>query len=628
MTDERLGDRALRSDADRFVGRADALAAFDRLVDPHGGLRLLFVHGPGGIGKSALLRELRRRAASAGMTVSAFDGRVLPIAADLLAAAVEPGSGAGLVVIDEVEALAIGLPALRQLLLDALPDDARVVLAGRTPPDRGWLADSLDGLAVDVPMSPLTEAEALELLRRRGVSDPQRQRTALRWAEGYPLALALAAASGPGADEVAGGELDGRLIRHLAGAEIDGVDSDLLLVAAITWAVDARLIAAALPGRNTRADIPTLLGLSLTQQVGNRVVLHSLLAPAVRTVLRSRDPARYRAIKVRIADHLAVRARDGDQAALFELTELIDDPGIRQWVSRGASPTHYADGLRDGDVNAAAAGLGRRGAQWIARMRAVATAAPGFTTAVRRTDGGLAALAVLVVGGDLDADDPISAAILEHARAGGIDTAASLASLGTVLLEPGESAEGMEAVRVGLPAGIQRAGAAASRYNYIVEWQGGPAPDGLLAQLGFARIEVDSPIEFDGLAVRLWFRDFGPGGPVAFYHSIVRAENGEPPLAAAGGARLLAELVAARDRSDDRLRSRLRARLDTVFGAAPNDRRLLAVLEASYLEGPSSEGALLQRLHLSRSTYYRQLRAARERVAATELAPELRPERD
>ena len=625
VTDARLRDRALRLDADRFVGRGDALAAFDRLVDPSGPARLLFVHGPGGIGKSALLRELRRRAGSQGMTVAAFDGRVLPTAVDLLASAIAPDADSHrpLVVVDEVEALGVGLPALRQLLLDALRDDVRVVLAGRVRPDRAWLADALDGLVLDVPLSPLSTEEARELLRRRGVVDPVRQNAALGWAEGFPIALALAAESGDADDVGGGGDLDLRLIRHLAGTEIDGVDGDLLLVAALTWAVDARLIAAALPGRNTRGDIGALLGLSLTQQVGNRVVLHPLLAQAVRSLGRSRDPARYRAVKVRIADHLAGRARDGELTALFELGELIDDPDTRLWMSRGASPTHYADGLRAGDLDEAAARFGDRAAEWVGRIRAVAAAVPEFTTSVRRSDSGLAALAIHVVGDRLDVSDPVAAAIATHMRQSGIEKLQVLAGLGTMILDPGngadgaDGADGVESVRVGIPAAMQRVGIAATRYLYLPEWTGHPAPDAFFSQLGF--IELDSDLEADGLGVRLWFRDFGPGGQIAFYHSIVRAENGEPALVVSDGVSLLAELEAARDTADDSLHSQLRERLAAVFGTDSTDRRLRSVLEASYLEGLLSETALLQRLHLSRSTYYRQLRAARERVAAAEL---------
>ena len=619
MTDARLRDRALRLDADRFVGRVEALSAFDQLVDPSGEARLLFVHGPGGVGKSALLRELRRRAGSQGMTVAAFDGRALPTAADLLASAIAPDADSNrpLVVVDEVEALGIGLPALRQLLLDALRDDARVVLAGRVRPDRAWLADALDGLVLDVELSPLSAEEARELLRRRGVVDPARQNAALGWAEGFPIALALAAESGDAADVGGSGDLDLRLMRHLAGAEIDGVDGDLLLVAALTWAVDTRLIAAALPGRNTRGDIGALLGLSLTQQVGNRVVLHPLLAQAVRTLGRSRDPARYRAVKVRIADHLAGRARDGELTALFELGELIDDPDLRRWMSRGASPTHYADGLRDGDLDEAAARFGNGAAEWVGRMRAVAAAVPEFTTSVRRSDGGLAALAIHVVGDSLDPSDPVARAIAAHMRQSGIEKLQVLAGLGTMILDPENGADGVESVRVGIPAAIQRVGIAATRYLYVPEWTGSPAQEGFFTQLGF--VELDSDLDADGLRVRLWFRDFGPGGQVAFYHSIVRAENGEPALVVPDGISLLAELDAARGAAGDGHHSELRERLAAVLGTDSTDRRLLAVLEATYLEGLLSETALLQRLHLSRSTYYRQLRVARERVAAAEL---------
>jgi hypothetical protein len=628
MTDARLRDRALRLDADRFVGRVDALSAFDRLVDPLGEARLMLVHGPGGIGKSALLRELRRRAGSRGMAVTAFDGRVLPTAADLLTSAIAPEAGARrpLVVIDEVEALGIGLPALRQLLLDALRDDARVVLAGRIRPDRVWLADALDGLVLDVPLSPMNPEEARELLLRRGVADPVRQDTALGWAEGFPLALALTAESGDADDTRVGDDLERRLIRHLAGTEIDGVDRELLLVAALTWAVDARLVAAALPGRNTRGDIGALLGLSLTQQVGNRVVLHPLLAQALRTLWISRDPAYYRTVKVRIADHLAGRAHGGELAAFFELVELIDDPDIRRWMSRGASPTHYADGLRDGDLDEAVASFGDRGAEWVERVRTVATEVPEFTTSVRRSDGGLAAVAIHVGGDRLDPSDPVAAVIAAHMRRTGIETGQALAGLGTVILDPENDVDEAEAVRVGIPAAIQRVGNAAMRYLYVSEWTGRPAPAGFFDQLGF--IELDVGLEADGLPIRLWFRDFGPGGQATFYHSIVRIENGEPPLVPHDRVPLLAELDAARSTTNDVIRRALRDRLAAVFGSDPVDRQLRSVLEVCYLNGPFSEAAALERLHLSRSTLYRQLRMARQRLAAAELgAAELRPPR-
>ncbi len=71
-----LRDRVDRRDRELFVGRARELARFDALLagDP---VRLLYVSGAGGIGKSTLLRAMGRRAADAGYAVVTLDGRDL-----------------------------------------------------------------------------------------------------------------------------------------------------------------------------------------------------------------------------------------------------------------------------------------------------------------------------------------------------------------------------------------------------------------------------------------------------------------------------------------------------------------------------------------------------------------------
>ncbi|MFI5845404.1 AAA family ATPase, partial [Catenuloplanes sp. NPDC051500] len=71
-----LGER-LRAARDRaFVGRDRELAAF-RAVLRDGGV--LHLHGPGGIGKSTLLRRLADEARDAGRTVVEVDGRAVGV---------------------------------------------------------------------------------------------------------------------------------------------------------------------------------------------------------------------------------------------------------------------------------------------------------------------------------------------------------------------------------------------------------------------------------------------------------------------------------------------------------------------------------------------------------------------
>lgn len=294
-----LRDTVAAADADRFVGRGEQLRAFDELLAAGTAHRVLFVHGTGGVGKSALLRAMQRRCAHRGLPAVAIDGRspVETVFAAIAAAAQAPV----VVFIDEADALGAALPAVRDRLLDDLASTSRVVLAGRHRPDPSWRENGLDVILREAAVPPLAEDDADRLLALRGVA-PDRRPEILRFAQGSPLALTVAsapAATGPGAGAgsaasapaaLGSGELEERLTAWLTGRERLDTDAELIEVAAIAPLVDARLLAAALPGRPTREAIATLAGLAVTERVGGRVALHGVLAAAVRARLRESAP--------------------------------------------------------------------------------------------------------------------------------------------------------------------------------------------------------------------------------------------------------------------------------------------------------------------------------------------------
>lgn len=294
-----LRDTVAAADADRFVGRGEQLRAFDELLAADTAHRVLFVHGAGGVGKSALLRAMQRRCAHRGLPAVAIDGRspVETVFAAIAAAAQAPV----VVFIDEADALGAALPAVRDRLLDDLVSTSRVVLAGRHRPDPSWRENGLDVILREAAVPPLAEDDADRLLALRGVA-PDRRPEILRFAQGSPLALTVAsapAATGPGAGAgsaasapaaLGSGELEERLTAWLTGRERLDTDAELIEVAAIAPLVDARLLAAGLPGRPTREAIATLAGLAVTERVGGRVALHGVLAAAVRARLRESAP--------------------------------------------------------------------------------------------------------------------------------------------------------------------------------------------------------------------------------------------------------------------------------------------------------------------------------------------------
>ena len=204
-----LADRLAVARRRRFVGRAAELALFaSALADPEPPFALLYVHGPGGVGKTVLLGEFDRLAAEAGVPAVGLDGRNLdPSPPGFLAALgralAEPADGSplealarrprGVLLVDTYETLAPLDAWLRETLLPELPGGHLVVLAGRDPPAAGWMADpGWRDLSQVVPLRNLRPDESRAYLHARGVPAGQHP-AALAFTHGHPLALSLVA---------------------------------------------------------------------------------------------------------------------------------------------------------------------------------------------------------------------------------------------------------------------------------------------------------------------------------------------------------------------------------------------------------------------------------------------------
>jgi hypothetical protein len=624
---ERLADYALAVDRDRFVGRASELEVAAGVLDDAAVARVLYVHGPGGVGKSALLREIGRRARAAGRPVVSADGRAIAEAPESIVELLTPvESGGVLVLIDEVDALRSSLPLLRLRVLDRLPADARVVLAGRAAPDRSWGA-GLDDLVVDLPIEPLSDDESRALLRRWGVDDDELQAGILEWAGGSPLGLTVGAQSAQGAAP-SSAAIGDRLVRHLAASEIAGIDREVLEVAALTWAVDARLLSAALPGRGTRGAIDELRGLSVVESLGHRVALHPLLAQAIRDRFRADEPERFRAVRRRIAEHLTARALDGDARALHELTNLVENPAVRAGAGLDASRTHSASAFRPDELPAIAAEAG--GSAWWDAVAPWLAEAPGFTTLIHHRSGGLAGIAVFLPGGAMPPwaqGDAHAAPALAYAHDLGLDPATTLIGIVPHTPEPVGPAETAEVIRVANTVMITRTGMVNPRHLFAPLWAGESVPVDFLRSLGYAPVpELHGTLA--GRATETWMADFGPSGLIGVAAALVAAETGDPPSDLAGDrAELLAAVrayasdaaMAARSpvSDPDAGRREVLARFVAAWGTGPEDAAARRVLELAYLTPGLGERAILETLHVSRATYYRLLRGARERLLVT-----------
>ncbi len=193
MTAISLGDVIDRARRQSFVGRRAELRAFDGALAGRSSRRVVFVHGPGGIGKTTLLYEMRARARAAGRTTVLLDGREIDPSPDGFTDAVAAAGGGTVLLVDGYEALGAVDGWLRQDLIPSLPANGVVVLAGREPPAAAWRADPGWRQVVAIcPLDHLDDTDSAQLLARAGVAEPDLPRL-IKLGRGHPLALALLA---------------------------------------------------------------------------------------------------------------------------------------------------------------------------------------------------------------------------------------------------------------------------------------------------------------------------------------------------------------------------------------------------------------------------------------------------
>src|SRR5687768_13361790 len=92
----KLSDRLAIAAGPRFIARQAERDLFrSALAAETPPFSVLYVHGPGGVGKTTLLREFARLAADAGRTVVALDGRDITPTRQALARAFSDAAGGG-----------------------------------------------------------------------------------------------------------------------------------------------------------------------------------------------------------------------------------------------------------------------------------------------------------------------------------------------------------------------------------------------------------------------------------------------------------------------------------------------------------------------------------------------------
>ncbi|MFI6720281.1 AAA family ATPase [Kribbella sp. NPDC050470] len=332
---------------DLFVGRAAELDLFRAALGAEEpAFRMLFLVGPGGVGKTTLLDAYAAIVDEAVTCVVRIDGRdVVGTPAgvtEALAGTVDiaPGDAAIrlpygerlVLLVDGWERLSAVESWLRERLLPRLPASTIVVVASREPPGPEWRADpAWSELLRIVSLRNLEQADVRRYLDRRGVR-ADRHADVLSLTYGHPLALSLLAdrlRRDPDADlttlpmDVVAGLLrwlvaDVPSVAHQRALEVSAVartTSEGLLRAVVADTGDPHLV------------FQWLAGLSVTELRTGGLVPHDLVRDVLDADLRRRDPDGYREVFRAVrADTLArIRGSEGraQQHAIADLKFLF-----------------------------------------------------------------------------------------------------------------------------------------------------------------------------------------------------------------------------------------------------------------------------------------------------------------
>jgi hypothetical protein len=350
-----VADRLRLARGRSFVGRnAELELVRGALESPEPSFAVLFLHGPGGVGKSALLRAIEDLATSAGATATRLDLRAVEPSPPAFAAALGEGRGSRLLLLDTYEVAGALDVWLREEFIPALPAGALVVIAGRDPPAPAWLTDpGWRELLRVVSLRNLPPGDARALLRVNGVDRGLHDRL-VETTHGHPLALSLLVdvlAQRPGAAPDLGGAPD--VVRTLLERFLVDVPGarhrQALEVCAHARTTTEGLLRDALDVADASQLLWWLRSLSFIDEGERGVFPHDLVRDVLSADMRWRDPDGYAEMHRRIHDHVVARLDEG-QDHVGDLVFLHrDNPFTARFWDWSVFGEAYADEFRDPD---------------------------------------------------------------------------------------------------------------------------------------------------------------------------------------------------------------------------------------------------------------------------------------
>ncbi len=320
----KLSDRLRQASKRFFVGREVQCKLFEKaLLADELPFLMMHIHGPGGIGKTSLIYELRRRCQDAGILTCYFDTRTIeadPVAfeeglADILSlnGQLKPIEALGrggkcVLMLDTFESMYSLEQWLYTEFFPELNDNVLIVVASRNPPSATWTDNpGWRALIREAPLRNLSPEECRQFLSKTGLPDQFHQEV-IDYTHGHPLALSLVAQSIEADQPVSfDGELEpdfikvllDRFVREVPGEAYRQALEACVLVNHLT----EPLLAVMLDQTDVRALFEWLRSLSFMESGSRGIFPHDIAREVLSVELKWRNPEMHQVFNTRARAH-------------------------------------------------------------------------------------------------------------------------------------------------------------------------------------------------------------------------------------------------------------------------------------------------------------------------------------
>lgn len=372
----RLSDRLKKARNQSFSGRDKEIDLFERLAFSPSDFFLLFLHGPGGQGKTVLLRKFREICGQKNVPYLLMDGReqeahpnnLLTSLREVLGLstgedpfeALEKRKERFILFFDAFEKFAPIEIWLREEFFPQMPENVFVVISGRKAPEISWRTDPGWKEVMKVAaLETFDQDDCKAYLRKRKLPESVFDEI-IQFTHGHPLALSVVAdlyQQQP--DQRVQPEDSPDLIRALLEQFLQQVPSyahkSALEICALAHLTTESLLAEVLGPEKGAVLFDWLRGLSFIEAGRMGLYPHDLAREAMTVDLKWRNPDSYAQLHEKTRSYylkkLSTVTGEAQRAWLFELIYLHRaNPVIRPFFTWEEGSSFWMDHVKEEDI--------------------------------------------------------------------------------------------------------------------------------------------------------------------------------------------------------------------------------------------------------------------------------------